>query len=312
MDNELIDYNKRNIKNQILDQLLDHIDKNTFFPRTRLIKKENEASSSNQLCPNCNTVIFDPDSCVNCMYVFEKKIEKKQGSVENGEDLRQTERQKILEMRQKNVNVDDIAVSFIQEGKKVCKKCAELNLAVASECRSCKFKFPVVSFFDLNIDQNYSVHFWDKINKNSTIQQLKNFGNHFSQEDFCSLKYLYEKIKSVLADEYEEILTMDAYEELKKAIDKIFFSFSNPTLTTDKVFDSAYYTKFSKQRPRNKMLNYNNLIDIKEGWLPDNLPDKNVEEKKEEKVKSDDPLLKRKRGRPKKMEIFRNEPTKEG
>lgn len=53
------------------------------------------------------------------------------------------------------------------------------------------------------------------------------------------------------------------------------------------------------------MLNFNNLTDIKEGWLPDNLPDENVEEKKEEKIIPTDDNLRRKRGRPKKMEIFK-------
>jgi hypothetical protein len=55
------------------------------------------------------------------------------------------------------------------------------------------------------------------------------------------------------------------------------------------------------------MLNFNNLTDIKEGWLPDNLPDKNIEEKKDEKLKPVDSSLKRKRGRPKKIEIFKND-----
>lgn len=59
------------------------------------------------------------------------------------------------------------------------------------------------------------------------------------------------------------------------------------------------------------MLNFNNLTDIKEGWLPDNLPEKNIDEKKEEKVKCTDPLLKRKRGRPKKVDIFKNEISKD-
>ncbi len=55
------------------------------------------------------------------------------------------------------------------------------------------------------------------------------------------------------------------------------------------------------------MLNFNNLTDIKDGWLPDNLPEVNIEEIKEEKIKQLDPLLKRKRGRPKKIEIFKSD-----
>jgi hypothetical protein len=238
IDPNLIDYNKLNIKNQILDQLLEHVDRNTFFPRLRLIKKEGETGNS-QTCPNCNILIQNPDVCVNCMFVFEKKVDKKiivtkePNNVEKPEDLRQTERQRILELRQKNINVNDVAVSYTQEGKekKSCKKCGEVNVYNANECKSCKYKFPLVNYFDINLNQNYSVHFWDKVNKNSTVQQLKNFQEFFSQEDFTSLKYLYEKTKTVLNNEFEDILTEEAFNELKLFLDKAYFSFSNPTYT---------------------------------------------------------------------------------
>lgn len=59
------------------------------------------------------------------------------------------------------------------------------------------------------------------------------------------------------------------------------------------------------------MLNYNNLTDIKEGWLPDNLPEVNVEEKKEEKILPLDENFRKRRGRPKKMEIFKADLEKE-
>jgi hypothetical protein len=59
------------------------------------------------------------------------------------------------------------------------------------------------------------------------------------------------------------------------------------------------------------MLNFNNLTEIKEGWLPDNLPDKHLEEKKEDKIKPLDSVIKRKRGRPKKVEIFKQDTSKE-
>jgi hypothetical protein len=239
---ELVEYNKVAIKNQILDQLLEHVDKNTFFPRLRLIKKESESVMSSQLCPNCNTLIYNPDVCVNCMFVFEKKIDKKIPVVkdpnanpsEKPEDLRQTERQRILELRQKNINVNDnITMSYSQEGKekKTCKKCGEVNNLIALDCKNCKTKFPVINYYDLNLNQNYSVHFWDKINKNSTVQQLKNFQEFFSQEDFTSLKYLYEKTKMVLKNEFEDILTEEAFADLLAFLDKQYFSFSKPTNT---------------------------------------------------------------------------------
>lgn len=152
IDADLIEYNYTSIKNQIYDQLLEHVEKNTFFPRLRLIKKENEAASNNQLCMNCNTIIYNQDYCLNCMYVFEKKQEKKIIPKENipidkNDDIfRQTERQRILELRQKNISYNDNTASYTQDGKekKICKRCSEVNVAIATECRSCKSKFPLM------------------------------------------------------------------------------------------------------------------------------------------------------------------------
>jgi ribosomal protein L40E len=233
IDQDMIEYNKRNIREQILDQLLEHIEKNTFFPRVKLIKKENEATQNSQLCINCNSIIFNPEFCINCMYVFEKKIEKKANNEEKIDDSRQTERQKILEFRQKNINVDELSVTFSQEGreKKVCRKCGEMNATSAGECKNCKHKFPLTSFSDANVNLGYAHHFWNKVNKNSTVQQLKKFSEFFTYGDTQSLKYLYNKIKYIFEKEYKEILTEDAYNDLLKAIEKIYFSFSNPTLT---------------------------------------------------------------------------------
>ena len=49
IDPDLFEFNVKNIRNEILNQLLEHVDKNTFFPRLRLIKKENEANTNNQV-----------------------------------------------------------------------------------------------------------------------------------------------------------------------------------------------------------------------------------------------------------------------
>ena len=114
IDPTLIEYNITNIKNQILDGLLEHIEKNTYFPRLRLAKKENE---KNQICLNCESVIFNQEYCVNCMFIFEKRQEKK--TTEKVEpvvdEYRQTERQRILELRQKNVNIEDLALAYSSE-----------------------------------------------------------------------------------------------------------------------------------------------------------------------------------------------------
>lgn len=204
-------------------------------------------------CNNCNIYLHNSEICFNCSGVAEKKSDKlvfqSQNSLNANTSLnnnnnnnntsqeeiqRQTERQKILEAKQKNINLtESVAVSYTNDGKekKICKKCGEVNTRSAAECKDCKYKFPLVTHFDINVDQTFSVHFWDKISKNSTIQQLKNFADYFMLEDFCSLKYLYEKVKLIIKQEFEEILTNEAIQDVYSCLEKAYFSLSNPTLT---------------------------------------------------------------------------------
>jgi len=129
------------------------------------------------------------------MYVFEKKVavdkklpvkEQVTNIILGGDKVeepntRQTERQRILELRQKTSNnVETVTTSYTNDGKekKICKKCGEVNSPMANICKACKFKFPLSFVFDSNVSNNYSIHFWDKINKNNTIQMLKNFGSY--------------------------------------------------------------------------------------------------------------------------------------
>ena len=260
INKDLIEYNKNHISKEIYSQILDHIDKNTIFTKLKLTKKDgdivnsntgiginlnsnlsNNSNSNSYYCNNCNIYLYNSEICLNCSNIAEKKQEKNFSQNSNFNDgknneelLRQTERQKILEARQKNINFNEsITVSYTYEGKekKICKKCGEVNLNNAPECRNCKYKFPLVTHFDINVDHNYSVHFWDKISKNSTIQQLKNFADFFMQEDFCSLKYLFEKVKFIIKTEFEEILTEEAIEDVYKSLSKAYFALSNTTST---------------------------------------------------------------------------------
>ena len=41
----------------VLEQIADHIDKNTFFPRQRLNKKEEDIISKQQVCVNCDSLL---------------------------------------------------------------------------------------------------------------------------------------------------------------------------------------------------------------------------------------------------------------
>ena len=49
----------------ILEQIADHIDKNTFFPRQRLNKKEEDIISKQMVCVNCDSLLSaaQPDYC---------------------------------------------------------------------------------------------------------------------------------------------------------------------------------------------------------------------------------------------------------
>jgi len=350
-DKELIELNKKNIRNQILEQLIEHLCKINKFPKFHIIKKPDELNGINELCPYCRTIKKNENFCVNCLNPFDKFItnnnntninennnninpkphfQKKNKKKEkiSQEDL-QTERQRILSLRQKSINIEENNLSNQKDDKKICKKCGEINEKKAFICHNCGYKFPIITCFNI-YDNNsvYCIHFWDKINKNHIIQQLKDFGNFFNQEDFSSLKFLYERTKEIIKENYEEILTKEAYDELTLYINKMYQLFSIPSSSSQKVFDKTYENKYHKPRPLINMLNYNDLPnEIREGWLPENdvnlkyINKPNIKKVKiydnitknkdneEEEININDNQkenkLKRKRGRPKKQEIFR-------
>ena len=276
------------------------------------------------------------------------------------------ERQRTLSLRQKSM--------IIEEGnsdEKKCPKCGEVTEKFILYCIRCGDKFPIAScidstninnnIFNLNnknenessmicnqINNNYCVYFFEKINKNHIVSQLKDFGIYFREEDFSSLKYLYYRIKTIIEKYYKAIITIDAYEELMNYLDSIYALFSKPSPTSYKVFNKAYEIKYHKERPLVNELNFNDLSDdIKEGWLPENdvntkyikqnNTNKNIKIydniirnnnkadeddeiietmmisnaqgtiKKMDGMDSEALLSRRKRGRPKKIDIFKEE-----
>ncbi len=230
-NNQMTSMNVINTNSNIQNLISQSIN-NTFYCNTCNIYLHNS-----EVCFNCNCnaerksdkIIFQSQSCnsLNNLNYCNNNIEEIQ---------RQTERQKILEAKQKNLSLtESVAVSYTNDGKekKICKKCGEVNTRSAAECRDCKHKFPIITHFDINVDQNYTVHFWDKISKNSTIQQLKNFSDFFILEDFSSLKYLYEKVRFIIKKEYEEILTDEAIYNIYELLERAYFALSNPTLTVN-------------------------------------------------------------------------------
>jgi len=82
--------NRENIKNQIMMQLIDHIEKNTFFPRNRTGKQYDNVEASQ---------------------FSDFKFDGSQAKEEDGDgQQKQTERQKILEeMKKKIVDAEQVA-----------------------------------------------------------------------------------------------------------------------------------------------------------------------------------------------------------
>ena len=277
------------------------------------------------------------------------------------------ERQRTLSLRQKSINIEEGNTD-----EKRCKNCNEINEKYNLYCVRCGLKFPIASCIDSTninnniyslynkhesessmvcsqINNNYCVYFYEKINKNHIVSQLKDFGIHFHEEDFSSLKYLYLRIKTIIEKYYKDIITIDAYEELMKYLDSIYAVFSKPSHTSYKVFNKAYEVRYHKERPLVNELNFNDLSDdIKEGWLPENdvntkyikqnTANKNIKiydniirnnnkadeddeiietmmitgaqgasVKKYDVMDSEALLTRRKRGRPKKIDIFKEE-----
>lgn len=327
MTDEFKDYNLANIPNQIRDQIIEHIDENTYFSRVRLVKNEYEAPSLDLLCGNCGTVKFNNDYCVNCMFVYEKKNftntlsstigkdmflgESTNNELNNKFETKPTERQKLLELKQKDKDpIESFTLTYNEaKEKKICGKCGELNGMIALQCKKCSSKFPVCDYFDLKLQENFAINFWDKINKHNTLQQLKNFQTKFYPEDFSSLKYLYFKIIYILKVHFEQILTEDAYSEILKYLEKIYKLYTMNSNSVYKIFENSYYTKFGKPKSKIPMLNFNQLKDIIEGSLPENetedIDDDEIMMKLEVKKEEEAKLLNRKRGRPKKLEIFK-------
>lgn len=346
---KLVEQNKKAIRNQIYEQLIFHVCKVNQFPKFHVISKQSE-TGLNDTCANCGTIKYNEYYCVNCQCYFEKvtsnthqsqnnhKTESSQNQQPNEDQL--TERQRILQLRQKNINIEGNYMNIlcsegfdeiIKKEKKTCKKCGEINEKISLSCKNCGYKFPVISCYNVyNGNLSYCIHFWDKLNKNHIIQQLKPFTNFFKKEDFSSLRYLYERTKEILNYYYKNRLTPEAFGELFLYIDQIYKLFSTPSPISQHAFDTTYANKFKKPRVEPNELNCNKLPEsIREGWLPEN--DVNFRRKSTKKLNQktydnitknninndefDEDLIfncnnqdnstKRKRGRPKKIDIFR-------
>jgi hypothetical protein len=125
------------ISNCILDQIIAYVEKNTFFPRVRFCKREEEIISegqviellikSDQICVNCDSLLLNGEICEHCGFSFVNKfpIDRKYSKnpfidLKRNEDFlmttRQTERQRILEETKRKI-VPSINIGMTYNGK---------------------------------------------------------------------------------------------------------------------------------------------------------------------------------------------------
>ena len=386
---ELIEENRKNLRRQFFEQIISKLIKLNKFPTFHILDTKHELNGVNELCPKCHTVKVNRETCVNCYSKFDDESSENYNNYGNkdvntrkyntssnnlnkiGEESGKinmiNERQRTLSLRQKSINIEEN-----NGDEKKCKKCGDTNEKYNLYCTRCGDKFPIASCIDSTninnksyslynknesessmicsqINNNYCVYFFEKINKNHIVSQLKDFGQYFHEEDFSSLKFLYLRIKTIIETYYKDIITIDAYEELMKYLDSIYALFSKPSPASYKVFNKAYEIRYHKERPLVNELNFNDLSDdVKEGWLPENDvntkyikqnntnkntkiydniirnnnktdeddeiietmmitggPGTNI--KKYDVMDSDAMLTRRRRGRPKKVDIFKEE-----
>ena len=308
---ELIEENRKNLRRQFFEQIIEHLIQLNKFPTFHVLDDKHELNGLNELCPKCHTVKINHYSCINCFNKFDdensennnpnylnKEINTRKNNTssntlnkigeESGKINIINERQRTLSLRQKSINIEES-----NGDEKKCAKCGEVNEKFNIYCVRCRDKFPIATCIDstninnLNnlynntesessmicsqINNNYCVYFFEKVNKNHIVAQLKDFGIYFHEEDFSSLKFLYHRIKTIIQKYYKDIITIDAYQELMNYLDSIYALFSKPSPTSFKVFNKAYEVRYHKERPLINELNFNDLSDdIKQGWLPDN------------------------------------------
>ena len=128
------------MQNSIIDQILIYIEKNTFFPRVRFCKREEEIIAEGQICVNCDSLLKNAEICDNCGFSFERKFPGERYFIYiyiyiniliintyRLDDLtvshRQTERQRSLEETRKTKNflsaINNLGVLFLDKEKKV-------------------------------------------------------------------------------------------------------------------------------------------------------------------------------------------------
>ena len=126
----------------ILDQIFAYIEKNTFFPRTRFSKREEEIIAEGHICVNCNALLQNTDNCSYCGFSFEKKLPIDKRMDDIVVPIRQTSRQRSLEEAKKRQSIQQQALtlntnSILLKEPKKCNYCSKINPFFRIDCADC-------------------------------------------------------------------------------------------------------------------------------------------------------------------------------
>ena len=124
--------NLSSIRTQILTQLIDYIERNTFFPRNRANKDDN-------LDEKIGTSHLDLEK------VFEKtsqNFKENLNLLENKPIIKLTARQRTLETMKKANEMPNSNKSIFS--KKLCRFCLNKHLTPVTECKNCRIPFNIL------------------------------------------------------------------------------------------------------------------------------------------------------------------------
>jgi len=195
--------NRENIKNQIMMQLIDHIEKNTFFPRNRTGKQYDNVEASQ---------------------FSDFKFDGSQAKEEDGDgQQKQTERQKILEEMKKKSSTQSKSLVF--DTKKECKYCKTQQIATTECCRNCKMPFKFIDKIgQMNERELLSLKFLDSMIKQIDVIADSELEKLLDWEDMQSAYYLKNIIVHKLS-QTDEVKTQDILEDLINAVNSVYEEF---------------------------------------------------------------------------------------
>lgn len=170
--------NIENIKKQIITQIIDHVERNT--------------NPNQKAKPKFETMETDLEDKQYDYLGLDKREEEEQGG------LKQTGRQKILEEQRKKTS----SAKFTADGKKECRYCQTVQIAVSEFCRHCKLPFKFSDNLNMEVEREaLTMKFLEELVKNIDVVADAELEKTLAIEDFQSIYYL----KNVLTYKFLEL-----------------------------------------------------------------------------------------------------------